>query len=178
MSGSVINSLAGSVYSICRMEPSLRVPPWSRPLLVASLIAYGLSEFGFVLLLEQPLVVAAAGGVMATLLLAALTTTALWLGGYSLRLNQTLIALAASGAVVGVINLALRLLLRTAMPPPLPLSMANLLLLPLFLWNLLIYAYVFRHALAGQPKYAFCLALGYLLLLYASMRELFRIAAG
>lgn len=173
----VLITMAESLYSMCRMEQQLKVPPLSLPLLAASLAAYGASEFGLALVLEHPTSVAAVGGLLAVALLSAVTAAALKLGGCGPRLPQTLIALAASGSLVSAVNIVLRMVMRTALPPQVPMSMANFLLFPLLAWNLLVYAYIFRHALSGRPVHAFAIALAYMLMLYVAFRYLTDIMA-
>ncbi|GEO42669.1 hypothetical protein SAE02_68170 [Skermanella aerolata] len=151
--------------------------PSSPALLGLSLAAYGLSEF-ILVLLEQTMETAVAAAIVTILLLVAFTAGALMIGGYGWRVPQTLTALAAAGSVVTLTGFGLRLLLVTVLPPPFPITeLAQFLLFPLVLWHMLIYANLYRHALSGRPYHAFGLAVAYLLLLAAALRETYVVLA-
>ena len=167
--------MTDSLNSICRMQPRLKVPPWSRKILLASLGTYGAIEAALILLHGHRPGAAAAGALAAILLLLSLTSVVLFLGGHVARLPQTLVALAGSGSVVGGIDAAMRLLLLLALPATFALHAANFLLLPIFLWNFLIAAYVFRHALDGHRIFSFGLALAYVLLQVVAFQQVCRI---
>ena len=174
MSFSYATAMTESLNSICRMQPKLKVPPWSRTILLASLGAYGVIEAALILLHGHRPAAATVGALAAILLLLILTSVVLTLGGYAARLPQTLVALAASGSVVGGVDAAMRLLLLLALPSAFALNAADFLLLPILLWNFLIAAYVFRHALDGHRVFSFGLALAYIMLQVLSFQQVYR----
>ena len=88
--------------------------------------------------------------------------------GYRERLTQTLCALALGGAVVIFVTTALRYLLVVSLvfadpSQELPyinvLELANFLLFPLFVWNVFVFAALFRRSFRPSVPVAFAIAI-------------------
>jgi hypothetical protein len=90
----------------------------------------------------------------------------LWakISGYSERLTQTLTALALGGAAVIFVTTALRFLMVVAytlqgLPDINILELTNFLLFPLFVWNVFVFAALFRRSFRPSLPVAFAIAL-------------------
>jgi hypothetical protein len=135
-------------FGILRAEEGPEVLPSSVPLLAASLVFFALAQFVAKLLTHPPLR-AAEIGIIGAIVLAVIAVICCRVFQLSDRLPQILTALAAGGAAVAVVNLAVRLLLKFAFHEMdmdiLPVdSIVNFLVFPLFLWNVLVYVSIFR----------------------------------
>ncbi len=84
-----------------------------------------------------------------TAMLAVLTLSLLYLQGLTARVLQTLAALAGTGTVVAVLALPPVYWL-PAHPEQAELSIANLLILGLVVWSLVIMGHIIRHALSTR----------------------------
>jgi hypothetical protein len=90
------------------------------------------------------------------LMLCGLTSAVLYGLAKTARIAQTLTALMGSGVIIGT-----AVLLALALTPQLP----EALRLAIFLWNLAVMAHILRHALNIHFAIAFCVAVGYALVL-------------
>jgi hypothetical protein len=157
-----------ALYGLLRFEAGPQSLPASMSFLWASLLLYGISEFGLASL-GHGTHISLLAGLFAVLLLAVLTSAALSFAGYSSRIMQTLSALAAAGAVVDCSRFVLQLLLQATMPE---VKVSAVLLFPLVIWHFLICAHVYREALAQGSFRSKGLALAYLLSLVVLRRSL------
>jgi hypothetical protein len=88
--------------------------------------------------------------------------------GYRERLTQTLCALALGGAVVIFVTTFLRFLLMVSLafvgaaqelPYTIIVQLANFLLFPLFVWNVFLFAALFRRSFRPRVVVAFAIAI-------------------
>ncbi|WOJ88603.1 hypothetical protein RZS28_12330 [Methylocapsa polymorpha] len=160
--------LIHNFVGILRSDVGPEVLPHSSLLLRVSLGLFVLIEFAIKLATHS--VVGAAGiGISAAALLILVAALAARLLGHDERLTQTLTALAAAGAVVAFVNFFFRFLLVQGFAfvgEDLPAQeLASFLLFPIFLWNVVVYASIYRRAFAVGAVLSFALSLGYLLVL-------------
>lgn len=150
---------------ILRAEEGPDVLPASIPLLGAGLCVYVIVQF-MTALHTHSFPRAAEIGLVTGVLLVVVAAALAYSFGYSERLTQTLTALAAAGAVVSLVNLVFRFALRTAFigmdMEALPIDdIANFILFPLFLWNVIVFVSIFRRAFRIGIILCFVLAFGY-----------------
>lgn len=153
---------------ILRSEVGPEVLPSSNLLLRLSLGLFVLVEFAIKLATNS--VVGAAGiGLSAAALLTLVAALAARLRGRDERLMQTLTALAVVGALVALVNFFFRFVLVQGFSfvgDELPAQdLASFLLFPIFLWNVVVYASIYRRAFSVGTVVSFALSLGYLLVL-------------
>lgn len=135
-----------ALIDIMRLEAGPNALPLSGKLAGFSLAAYGVGETGLQVF-DHELGPAAVYGVVSALILTAVTAVVLYAVGARERFVQTLTALAATGAVVAVASLVLHLFVAQVFPAPLPTSkLVGFLLFPLIIWNVTLFAWVYRHA--------------------------------
>lgn len=144
------------------------VLPHSSLLLKVSLGLFVLIEFAIKLSTHS--VLGSVGiGVSAAALLSLVAALAARLLGRDERLTQTLTALAGVGAVVAFVNFFFRAVLIQGFAfvgEGLPAEeLASFLLFPIFLWNVVVYASIYRKAFSVGSILSFALSLGYLLVL-------------
>ena len=92
--------------------------------------------------------------------LAGLTALVLWMAGKPARFNQTLSALAGTGALLGLLALPLVLMA----PDPVP-AWFGLLWLAILFWSLVVRGHILRHALEIPLGMGVLLSAGYALVL-------------
>jgi formate-dependent nitrite reductase membrane component NrfD len=144
---------------LCRLRAAPQQLPASTALLALALVNYCLVGIAVAL--------PGSGWSMALLLtlldlavMAGLTTLVLWVTGKPARLNQTLSALAGTGALLGLLALPLVL---TA-PEPVP-AWAGLSWLVLLFWSLAVRGHILRHALEITFGMGLLVSAGYALVL-------------
>lgn len=147
-------------FDLLQLEGGPHALPLSKPLAGASLAAYVGGEAGLQYL-DHQLAAAILFGVVSAVFLAAVTAAVLHFMGTRDRLVQTLTALGATGAAIAVVTIVLHFLFAQVFPPPMPTgTLVRFLLFPLVLWNIMLFAWLYRHAsLRVVP--AFCLAAAY-----------------
>ena len=160
--------LLRNLIGILRSDLGPEVLPRSVQLLGVSLALFVLAQSAGKLFTHSP--AGALGiGLCAGALLAAVAAAGSRFFGHYERLTQTLTALAAAGAAVAFVKLFLRLVLEVgfaAQDLDLPVEdLANFLLFPLFLWNVIVFASIFRRGFSVGVILGFSLSLGYLLIL-------------
>lgn len=169
--------LLQNFVGILRSDLGPEVLPRSGLLLGVSLGLFVLAQFAGKLFTYTP-VGAAAIGLCAVALLAAITALGSWLFKHYDRLTQTLTALAGAGAAVTFVKFALRLVLEVAFTSEdldFPIDpLANFLLFPVFLWNVVVYASIFRRGFAVGRILGFAMSLGYLLVLFFWIPHFFK----
>lgn len=72
------------------------------------------------------------------------------------KIVQSVTALAAVGAFIGLTSIVLHFIFAAALPPPMPTNrLVNFLLFPIVIWNLFAFAFIYRHAkLRTIPAFA------------------------
>ncbi|WP_036262391.1 hypothetical protein [Methylocapsa aurea] len=154
------------------------VLPKSNSFLVASLGFFALVEFG-VRLLTHSAIGAVGIGVSATVFLIIVAAISARLLGRNERLVQTLIALALAGAIVALVNFVCRTFLKVGfhlmLEDEAPVeSITNFLLFPIFLWNIIVYAVIFRRAFPIGTLLAFGLSFSCVLMLFFEIPHFFK----
>lgn len=133
--------------SLCLLRAGPADAPPSSALLIQTLLAYlGIGCVISMLHLEF------ADGLLSSLvdtsLLVGMTGGVLAVRGYTARLQQTLIALAGAGIVLGILALPLLLWLDGAQQAGVSPGMVSLLLFALMVWSLAVTAHIMRQALS------------------------------
>lgn len=154
--------LARAFADVCRFRLAPQQLPASPALLLVALAAYALSGAAGAAI-ELPPSRALLASVLDTALLAAFTAGVLMLRGVAGRLTQTLTALTGAQAVLGVAGIPVLLWLHAARGSAAEL-VPSVAWLALFVWSLLVFAHVLRHALSTHPLVGFVLALAYVAL--------------
>jgi hypothetical protein len=167
-----------NLFGIVQSEVGPEVLPASMGLLTASLGVFALVQF-WAKIVNHSVGGAAAIGVFAAIILIVVAYVAARLLGFKERFVQTLTALAAAGAIVAVVNLLCRMFLRVGFDFMLdsegPIdSMIDFLLFPIFLWNLIVYAGIFRRAYSVGLGLGFALSLICVLMISFELPRLFK----
>jgi hypothetical protein len=76
-----------------------------------------------------------------------LTNSLLYIVHYSVRINQTLTALAGTNSVLGILSIPLLFWLEQLQLQPSDIALPKWLLIGLGMWNIVVYAHILRHAL-------------------------------
>jgi hypothetical protein len=134
-----------AIFDIMRLEAAPSALPATQRALVVSLFAYAAGEAAQ-LYVSKDLLPAIAFGVASAALLVATTYVVLLMVGARERVTQTLVALAAIGAVVALVMMFLHALVGLVFPPPLPTAkLVDFLLFPLVLWKVTLFMWIYRH---------------------------------
>jgi hypothetical protein len=144
------------------------VLPKSQNLLAASLVAFAVALF-LRQVMEYSVARAAASGIGGALVLAAVAFLCASVSGYRERLTQTLCALALGGAAVILVTVLLRFLLivslvfvdtsEEGLPYTNVMELANFILFPLFVWNVFVFAALFRRSFRPSVAVSFAIAI-------------------
>ncbi|HUI22590.1 MAG TPA: hypothetical protein VLZ74_16335 [Methylocella sp.] len=107
---------------------------------------------------------AAVSGLGSAALLGAVAFLCAKVSGYNERLPQTLTALALGGAIVIFLTASLRFMMVVAytlegLPDVNIMELANFLLFPLFVWNVFVFAALFRRSFRPSVPLAFAIAI-------------------
>lgn len=152
-----------ALFDIFKMEGSQKALPDSQKVAGIALGAYAVAEF-FAHLIEHSFLGSLVYAVAAVGALTAFTYFTLKTVGAQDRLYQTLTALGAMGAAVCTGYIILHFFFAVALPPPLPSDkLVRFLLFPLIVWNVFMFAWIYRHALV-RPLPAFVVACLYVIL--------------
>ena len=156
------------VVGILSWKLGPEVLPKSRNLLVASLAAFAVAVF-LRQVLDYSVARAAASGIGSVVVLAAAAFLCASVSGYHERLTQTLCALALGGGVVIFITAALRFLWSCLCSSQTPrrrgcpilniVELANFVLFPLFVWNVFVFAALFRRSFRPSVVVSFAIAI-------------------
>ncbi|WP_156967746.1 MULTISPECIES: hypothetical protein [Methylosinus] len=160
-----------ALLDLIKLEAGPASMPDSRPALWISLAAYILTETGGQLV-SADIPPSIAYGLVSAALLAALTFGALLLTGTRERFQHTLIALTATGAVIGLVSFLLTLAVAQIFPPPMPaLKLVGFVLFPLVLWKFTVFLWIYRHAgMRFIPAFALgAIYLGFILLILSPL---------
>ncbi|HUB64186.1 MAG TPA: hypothetical protein VL996_06995 [Methylocella sp.] len=149
------------------------VLPKSPILLAASLLAFVVAVF-LRQVMDYSVARAVASAIGSAVVLGLFAYLCARVSGYQERLTQTLCALALAGAAVIFITTFLRYLLvvslvfadttEDGLPYTIVLELANFLLFPLFVWNVFVFAALFRRSFRPSVPIAFAIAIPLVLL--------------
>jgi CHASE2 domain-containing sensor protein len=160
-----------ALLDLIKLEAGPAPLPASRLALWISLGAYVATEAGGQLV-SGDILPSIAYGVVSAALLAALTFGALTLAGARDRFQQTLVALASTGAIIGLVSMVLSLAVAQIFPPPMPaMKLVAFVLFPLVLWKFTVFLWIFRHAsLRFIPAFALsAIYIGFMLLILSPL---------
>jgi hypothetical protein len=154
------------------------VLPKSRFLLAVCLAAFAAAVFLFQGTFFSP-ARAAASGVGAAVVLSAVAWGWALLSGYRDRLVQTLSALALGGAIVIFIRTALGFFIYISpvfaeLPEVNVRELEAFLLFPIYVWNIFVYAFLFRRSYRAEVVMAFAIAILVVIAVYFSVPAAFR----
>jgi hypothetical protein len=134
-----------ALFDIIRLEAGPSALPATKNVLIASLAAYGVAEAANQMP-SRDILPSIVYGALSTGLLVGVVYLVLLLVKTRDRFMQTLIAIAAIGAVVAFVSAALQVLVGVVFPPPLPTTkLVGFVLFPLVLWKATLYMWIFRH---------------------------------
>jgi len=151
-----------NIIGILNWKVGPEVFPKSAALLALSLIGFGVAVF-LRQLMDYSALRAAASAAGSAAILGATAFLCAKLSGYGERLIQTLTAMAIGGAAVILITTFLRFFLVVAytldeLPERNVSELANFLLFPLIIWNVYVFAALFRRSFRPSVPLAFAIA--------------------
>ncbi|MGH6813484.1 MAG: hypothetical protein ACREDM_14485 [Methylocella sp.] len=154
------------------------VLPKSPILLAVSLVAFAVAVFLFQYNYFS-LARAAASGIGSAFLLALVALLCAWVSGYKERLTQTLTALALGGAIVIFIRTALGFIIFISpnlaeLPDINVLQLAAFLLFPLYVWNIFVFAFLFRRSFRSDVPISFAISIALVFTVYFSVPLAFK----
>jgi len=166
------------IYGILTFQVGADVLPKSAILLTICLAAFTGSVFLFQGNFFPP-ARAAASGIGGAALLSAVAAGWAWIAGYSDRLVQTLTALALGGAIVIFVRVLLEFLIFIApnlaeLPEVNVRELAAFLLFPLYVWNIYVYAFLFRRSYRASVVMAFAISIAVVIGVYFTVPLAFR----
>lgn len=146
--------------------------PASSMLLILAVLVYAM--VGLVLsVITLPWGSAVLASLLDTMLLVAFGYTALTLRGLSARFIQTATALTGSLAVLGIVSLPLTVWLYQAEILHMDSGIPSGLLFAVLLWNVMVIAHIFRHALNATLGIALAISIAYLVVSLTILNALF-----
>ncbi|MGH6794535.1 MAG: hypothetical protein ACREDD_14145 [Methylocella sp.] len=122
---------------------------------------------------------AAASGIASAVLLAAVAMLSARISGYNERLLQTLTALALGGAIVIFVRTALGFIIFISpslaeLPSNNVRQLTAFLLFPLYVWNIFVFAFLFRRSFRTDVVISFAISIVLLFLMYFSVPLAFK----
>jgi hypothetical protein len=157
-----------TIVGIVSWKLGPEVLPKSPFLLTVSLVAFAVSV-SLRQAMDYSVARAVASGIGSAAVLGAVAYLCAKVSGYNERLMQTLTALAIGGAIVILVNVSLRFLLVVSLAftdvsgEGLPyinvVQLANFLLFPLLIWNVYVFAALFRRSFRPSVPVAFAIAI-------------------
>ncbi len=167
-----------NVLGILNFKLGPEALPKSPILLAGSLAAFAVAVFLFQASFYSP-ARAAASAIGGTFVLA--LAALLWarVSGYNERLTQTLTALALGGAIVIFVRTALGFIIFISpnlaeLPDINVQELTAFLLFPLYVWNIFVFAFLFRRSFRADVVMAFAIAIVLLFTVYFSVPLVFR----
>ncbi len=131
-----------ALLDLIKLEAGPAPLPASRLALWISLGAYVVTEAGGQSLTND-ILPSVVYGLVSAVLLAALTFGALTLAGTRDRFQQTLVALASTGAIIGLVSIVLSVVVSQIFPPPMPaMKLVGFVLFPLVMWKFTVYLWI------------------------------------
>jgi hypothetical protein len=135
-----------ALFKILLLEGSQHALPVSAQLAGASVAVYAIAEAALHAL-DHALVPSLFFGVGAAALVSVATFAVSRLYQASRKFEQTLTAIAATGAMIATASIILHFVFAVALPPPLPTDrLVRFLLFPIALWQVFMFAFIYRHA--------------------------------
>ncbi|MGH6829939.1 MAG: hypothetical protein ACREDG_02155 [Methylocella sp.] len=171
-------SAVHKVLGILNFTLGPEVLPKSPILLAASLVAFAAAVFLFQVSFYSP-ARAAASGIGSAVLLAAVAMLFARLSGYNERLTQTLTALALGGAIVIFVRAALGFIIFISpnlaeLPEINVQQLTAFLLFPLYLWNIFVFAFLFRRSFRSDVVISFAISIALVIAMYFSVPSVFK----
>jgi hypothetical protein len=122
---------------------------------------------------------AVASGVSGAAVLAVVTALSARFSGYGERLIQTLTALALGGAIVIFVRTFLGLFIYInpafeSLPDTNVRQLEGLLLFPIYIWNVFVFAFLLRRSFRASVPIAFALSIGLIVTVYFSVPNVFK----
>jgi hypothetical protein len=166
------------IYGILSFTLGADVLPKSRVLLIVCLAAFAAAVFLFQATFFSP-ARAAASAIGSAVLLSAVAAGWAWISGYRERLIQTLTALALGGAIVIFSRVSLGFLffinpMFDELPDINIRELEAFLLFPLYVWNIFVYAFLFRRSFRAEVVVAFAISIVTVITVYFSVPVAFR----
>ena len=167
-----------TALGILNFKVGPEVLPKSPILLAVSLVAFAAAVFLFQYSYFS-LARAAASGIASAALLAAVAMLWARVSGHNQRLTQTLTALAVGGAIVILIRTLLGFIIFIS-PSLAELPEANVrqleafVLFPIYVWNIFIFAFLFRRSFRADVLVSFAIAIALVLIVYFSIPVAFK----
>ena len=166
------------IFGILNFTLGADVLPKSPILLIICIIAFAVAVFLFQGNFFSP-ARAAASGIGSAVLLSAVAAGWAWISGYRERLIQTLTALALGGAIVIFIRTALEFFIFIApmfaeLPDVNVRELAAFVLFPLYVWNVFVYAFLFRRSFRAEVVVAFAISIALVITVYFTVPVAFR----
>ncbi len=166
------------IVGILTFKLGADVLPKSRILLTICLAGFAAAVFLFQGNFYSP-ARAAASGICSAVLLSAVAAGWAWISGYRERLVQTLAALALGGAIVIFIRTFLGFLIFIApifaeLPDVNVRELEAFILFPIYVWNIFVYAYLFRRSYRAEIIMAFAISIAVVIVVYFTVPVAFR----
>lgn len=160
----------------CKLGPE--VLPKSPILLAVSIVAFAAAVFLFQASFYS-LARAVASGIGSAGLLAAVAMLCARVSGYNERLMQTLTALALGGAIVIFVRTALGFVIFISpnlaeLPDINVRQLTAFLLFPLYVWNIFVFAFLFRRSFRTEAVISFAISIALLFIMYFSVPLMFK----
>jgi hypothetical protein len=154
------------------------VLPKSPRLLAVTIVAFAAAVFLFQASFYS-MARAAASGIVSAILLAAVAMLWARLTGYNERLIQALTALALGGAIVIFVRTALGFIIFISpslaeLPDVNVRQLTAFLLFPLYVWNIFVFAFLFRRSFRAEPVLSFAISIALLFVMYFSVPLMFK----
>jgi hypothetical protein len=167
-----------NVVGILNFKLGPEVFPKSPILLAVSLVAFAVVVFLFQASFYS-VARAAASGVASAVLLAAVALLCARVSGYNERLTQTLTALALGGAIVIFVRTALGFIIFISpnlaeLPDINVRQLTAFLLFPLYVWNIFVFAFLFRRSFRTDVVISFAISIALLFAMYFSVPLMFK----
>jgi hypothetical protein len=167
-----------NVLGILDFKLGPEVLPKSLILLAVSLVAFAASVFLFQASFYSP-ARAAASAIGSAFLLALVASLGARVSGYNERLTQTLTALALGGAIVIFVRTALGFIMFiypafAELPDINVQELTSFLLFPLYVWNIFVFAFLFRRSFRAEPVLSFAISIALLFIMYFSVPLIFK----
>ncbi|MGH6839959.1 MAG: hypothetical protein ACREDT_14415 [Methylocella sp.] len=160
----------------CKLGPDVlpKSPILSGVCLVAFAAAVFLFQYNFYSVAK-----AAVSGIASAVLLAAFALLCARVSGYNERLTQTLTALALGGAIVIFIRTALGFIIFISpnlaeLPDINVRQLTAFLLFPLYVWNIIVFAFLFRRSFRTETVISFAISIALVFTLYFSVPLMFK----
>jgi hypothetical protein len=166
------------ILGILNFKLGPEVFPKSPILLAVSLVAFAAAVFLFDASFYSP-PRAAASAIGSVILLAAVTIVCAQISGYNERLTQTLTAFALGGAIVIFVRTALGFIIFISpafaeLPDIDVQQLASFLLFPLYVWNIFVFAFLFRRSFRSDVPISFALSFALVIAMYFTVPSAFK----